>query len=261
MNITLLFQIYFLYLVFMATMEEELLPFVQNISSYSGDNFYKFVKEFIGPIECEIFEIQYIKNVRILLRIPDVFSFFRINSKATFDLKRRACFIVDNDNYVVRAGIRSNIEQFIDLLKNVHGSKSTDVLSSDQKTTSIEVKQMGHCTCDRININKENKGFQSRSFAHIFVSNLLNNMEQSSNNYHFDIIVNKFASALNILVGHNAYEFIRLNLPGALPSTTSLRNYNQSISLPLRECEFRFGALKNYLDSIGSNYVFMVCLS
>ncbi|CAF2042741.1 unnamed protein product, partial [Rotaria magnacalcarata] len=49
----------------------------------------------------------------------------------------------------------------------------------------------------------------------------------------------KFASALSTLSGHNAYKFIRLNLPGALPSITILRNYNQSIGLILRECEFR----------------------
>ncbi|CAF4817628.1 unnamed protein product [Rotaria sp. Silwood2] len=81
-------------------------------------------------------------------------------------------------------------------------------------------------------------------------------MERSSNNYQFDPNVNKFASVLNILAGHNAYEFIRINLSGALPSTITLKNYNQNISLPLRECEFRFDILKNYLDSIDSNYVF-----
>ncbi|CAF4159918.1 unnamed protein product, partial [Rotaria magnacalcarata] len=72
-------------------------------------------------------------------------------------------------------------------------------------------------------------------------------------------MVSKFASALSILSGHDAYEFIRLNLPGALPSITTLRNYNRSISLPLRECEFRFESLKTYLDSIDSSYVFVVC--
>ena len=63
--------------------------FLDNLSSYSDDVFYKFVKEFVGEIEGEILEIQRIKNVRILLQIPDIFSFFRINCKETFDLKKK----------------------------------------------------------------------------------------------------------------------------------------------------------------------------
>lgn len=242
----------------MATLEQELLPFLDKISSYSGAVFYEFVKEYVGVIEGEILEIQHIKNIRILLHIPDVFSFFQVNSKDTFDLKQRACVIADDKNYVVRAGIISNMNQFIELLKKFHDSRSININFSSQITTSNVIKQPGQCTCDRMYINKENQGFKSKSFTNIFISNLLNNMERSSNNYKFDPNVNKFASVLNILAGHNAYEFIRLNLPGALPSTTTLKNYNQSLSLPLRECEFRFDLLKNYLNTIDSNYVFVV---
>jgi len=65
----------------MASMERESWPFLENISSYSDDVFYTFVKEFLGVIESEILEIQCIKNVRILLQIPDIFSFTQINSK------------------------------------------------------------------------------------------------------------------------------------------------------------------------------------
>lgn len=109
--------------------------------------------------------------------------------------------------------------------------------------------------CHLMNINEKD---QSNSFANIFISNLFKNTQRTSNNYQFDPIVNKFASVLNILAGHNAYEFIRMNLPGASPSTTTLRSYNQTISLRLTECEFRFDLLKDYLNSIGYNYVFSV---
>ena len=62
--------------------------------------------------------MQRIKNVRILLQILDVFSFFQINNKDILKLKKQACFIDDDSSYIVRPGIRSNIEQFIELLKN-----------------------------------------------------------------------------------------------------------------------------------------------
>jgi hypothetical protein len=111
-----------------------------------------------------------------------------------------------------------------------------------------------------VNINNGNTEYQSKSFAHIFVKNLLKNINRSSNNYQFDPDVNKFASIFNILAGHNAYEFVRINLPGSLPSVTTLKNYNQNINLHLNEGEFRFDSLKNYLNLIDSNHVFMVSI-
>ncbi|CAF2068100.1 unnamed protein product [Rotaria magnacalcarata] len=102
----------------MSSWEQDLLPFLDELPTYSDAVFYNFVKNYVGVIEGDIIEIQRIKNVRILLQISDVFSFFQINNKDIFKLKERACFIDDNSNYIVRPGIRSDIEQFIELLKN-----------------------------------------------------------------------------------------------------------------------------------------------
>ncbi|CAF1476242.1 unnamed protein product [Rotaria sp. Silwood1] len=238
----------------MASMEQELLPFLENISSYSDDIFYKFVREFVGIIESEILEIQRIKNVRILLQVPDVFLFFQINSKDILKLKEKACFVTDDLQFIVRPGIKSNIEQFIETLRKYYESTSANVNYVSSQRTSNVIKKTDHCMCDLIDIYQEN---QSKSFINIFVSNLLKNMKRSSNNYQFDDTVNKFASVLHILAGHNAYEFIRLNLPGSLPSITTLKTYNQNINLQLRECEFRFDCLKDHLELIDSNHVFL----
>jgi len=237
----------------------DLSPILDNISSCSGDAFYNFVKEFVGVIESEILEIQCIKNVRILLQIPDVFSFLQLNCKDTFNLKQKACFITDDMQFVVRAGIKSNIERFIDLLRNYHASKSINIHSVASQIISNENKRSNQCLCDLININTENE-YESQSFVKIFISNLLKNMKRANNNYQFDPLVTKFASVFNILAGNNAYEFIRMNLPGALPSTTTIKNYNRIINERLNECEFRFDSLKSYLDSIESQHVFVVSI-
>ncbi|CAF1327655.1 unnamed protein product [Rotaria sp. Silwood1] len=230
----------------MSSWEQDLLPFLDELPTYSDAVFYSFVKNFVGVIEGDILEIQRIKNVRILLQIPDVFSFFQINNKDILKLKEQACFIDDDSSYIVRPGIRSNIEQFIELLKNHY--KPIIEPNHAQGENS--------CMCGFLNINNGNTEYQSKSFVHIFVSNLMKNINRSSNNYQFDPIVNKFASAFNILAGHQAYEFVRINLPGSLPSITTLKNYNQNINLYLNEGEFRFDSLKQYLDLIDSNHVF-----
>ena len=238
-------------------MEQELSPFLENLSSYSDDAFYTFVKDFVGVIEGEILEIQCIKNVRTLLQVPDVLSFLQINSKDTLKLKERACFVTDDLQYIVRPGIKSNIEQFIKTLRKYYQSTSPNFNFVSSQTASNVFKEKDHCMCDLINIYKEN---QSKSFINIFGNNLLHNMQRSSNNYQFDSIVNKFASVLNILAGNNAYEFIRLNLPGSLPSTTTLKAYNQDIDLQLKESDFRFNSLKDYLELINSNHVLVVSI-
>ncbi|CAF4628465.1 unnamed protein product [Rotaria sp. Silwood2] len=235
----------------------ELSTLPDDLWSYSDDVFYDFVKKFVGQIEGEILEIQHIKNVRILLQIPDIFSFFQINCKETYDLKKKACFIDDDMNFIVREGIKCNIEQFIDLLKRLYESRLTNtntILS--HTTTSIEKSKFSQCICELINIDGENEQYQSKPFINTFLSNLLKNMKRSKNNFQFHPIVTKFASVFRILAGYNAYEFTRINLLGSLPSDTTLKNYDEDINLKLNECEFRFDLLKDYLDSIKSQYVF-----
>ena len=234
----------------------DLSSILDEISSYSDDVFYKFVKEFVGVIEGEILEIQGIKNVRILLQLPDVFSFFQINSKDTFELKQKACFIADDMQFIIRPGIKSNMEQFIELLRKHRASKSISIESVATQIMSNGNKQTKQCVCDLM--EEGNEEYESQSFANIFVHNLLKNMKRTNNNYRFDPVVTKFASVFNVLAGHNAYEFVRINLPGALPSSTTLKNYNQTINEKLKEGEFRFDALKTYLDSIESKHVFVV---
>ena len=237
----------------------EISTLLDDLWSYSDDIFYNFVKKFVGRIEGEILEIQCIKNVRILLQVPDIFAFFQINCKETYDLKKKACFVADDMSFMVREGIKSNIEQFIDLLKRHYESRLINIDTVlPHITTSIENNKTGQCICNFINIDRENEQYQSKPFISIFLSSLLKNMKRSKNNFQFDPIVTKFASIFRILAGHNAYEFIRINLPGSLPSDTTLKNYDENINFQLNECEFRFDLLKDYLDSIKSQYVFPV---
>ena len=232
----------------MATWEEDLLPFLDELPYYTNEDFYNFVKNFVGVIEGEIFEMQRIKNVRVLLQIPDVFSLFQINNKDILNLKERACFIADDSSYVVRSGIRANIEQFIELLKQHY----------KPATARNRHEGLNICICDSVKIDNRINEDESKSFVHIFVNNLMKNINRSSNNYRFDPIVNKFASIFNILAGRQAYEFVRINLPGSLPSLTTLNNYNQNINLHLDEGEFRFDSLKEYLNLIDANHIFVV---
>ncbi|UJR29459.1 hypothetical protein I4U23_010671 [Adineta vaga] len=189
--------------------------------------------------------------------LPDVFSFFQLNCKETADLKKKACFFDDDMKFMVRPGIKSNIEEFIDLLKRhfeVKLIKNNIILSN--ATMSTEHNNIGQCACGLTNFDIENDRYESKPFINIFLNNLLKNIKRPKNNFQFNDIIKKFASVLKILAGNNAYEFIRINLPGTFPSNTTLENYDGNINFELKECEFRFDMLKDYLKSIKSDYVF-----
>lgn len=205
----------------MSSLKEDLLPYFSELPSYTDDLFYKFVKKFVVTVEGEIIEIQRIKNIRILLKITDIFGLFQINNKEILKLNEKACLIDDSSSYVVRAGIRSNLEEFIELLNNYY----------EPTTPSDPAKRLSSCICSSFNKNND----QSRSFVLVFIDSLMKNSNRSSNNYKFDDNIKKFASVFNILAGHQAYEFIRFNLPGALPSVTTFKNYNNDMNLYLNE--------------------------
>ena len=76
----------------MSCEQSEILTLPDDLWSYSDDVFYDFVKEYVGEIEAEILKIQRIQNVQTLLQVPDVFSFFQINCKETYDLKKKRLF-------------------------------------------------------------------------------------------------------------------------------------------------------------------------
>lgn len=241
-------------------MTEHASSFPDDLFSYSENKFLDFVKDFVGDIEAEILRVQCIKNVRTLLRIDDVFSLFRISCKETFPLKQMACFINDDMTYIVRPGIKSNMEYFIDSLRKSYASSGTKEQSSSftNKTTNQQRKynvETANSTSIGMNTSDSNS---SKSFLQIFIDNVIDNMNRSSNNYRHHPAVEKFASSLYILGGHNAYEFIRINVPGSIPSISTLKIFDKNINLSLNESEFRFGSLKKYLSTIDSNFVFMV---
>ena len=235
----------------------------EDVSSYSDNAFYEFVEKYAGKIESEIFQVQCIRNVRTLLRVPDTLSFFDLQCGETRDLKGRACFVADNGQYVVKAGIRFNIEQLIDLLKK-HSvstlSRGDDVqrqVLGGASNTAYSRPPSGNL----VDLRAKTEEIRSASLVYAFIDNLLKNANRSSTHYEYNEAVEKFASALFILAGNHTYEFIRIDLPGALPSTTTIESRNRRMNSRMTECQFHFDALHNYLCSIDSTCVFAVSVA
>ena len=154
------------------------------------------------------------------------------------------------------------MEHFISLLRTHYSLPSTNGGSSSSETsfTQLSYDSRHHSlnVIARSDITNQKKS--STSFSHLFIDNLMRNMNRSSSNYQYDPSVEKFASALHIMAGNNTYEFIRINLPDSSPPTTTLKQYARNTNMSLNESELRFNWLKDHLLSIDSKFVFAVNL-
>ena len=84
---------------------------------YSHDQFYQFVEDCLGHDEMILIKLQAIKSNRALLHVSNVLAVLDLNCPELTDLKRRTCFLVDNSNTVLKAGIKAGIEDFVATLR------------------------------------------------------------------------------------------------------------------------------------------------
>jgi len=113
------------------------------VLSYSNEEFYQFIEKYLGVDEMNLLKIQSIKNVRTLLKVPDIFSVFDIKCKELVDLKSRLCFIDDDNdrNIIVKVGVKTSFNDLIVVLnemnrKSFKKSKKSKSSSSSLTTNS-----------------------------------------------------------------------------------------------------------------------------
>lgn len=203
------------------------------------DEFFRFIETNAGSVEAEILKVQNINNIKTLLRSTDLFSFFQLECDELAALRKNACFQLNDGTFVVKPVIKNNLQHCVDVLSSYHHSKE---------------KEKKRCP-EEIDPEESSRAYDG-SLAHEFTKNMLENMNRSKNNYVYSSSIRRFASALYVLGGRNTYEFLRINLPGALPACSTLEIYNDELCKSIEEGEFRFTELKQHLDQGGSNYIF-----
>jgi hypothetical protein len=112
---------------------------------YSNEQFYKFIENCLGIDEMNLLKLQLIKNVRTLLKVPDIFSVLTIKCKELLDLKSRLCFIDDDNenNMIIKAGVKTNFDDLITALKEKNSKylkrTKNSKLSSSSLTTNTRI--------------------------------------------------------------------------------------------------------------------------
>ncbi|CAF4542852.1 unnamed protein product [Rotaria sp. Silwood2] len=212
----------------------------------------------------DILKFQSITSTQSLIRNPNIFDIFNMErSESNFLMIRdRSCFQLDNGKFIVKIGLINNLNCLLDFLKQQQQKKMM---------TSSYIDANPSLSFDFINkhpllqklitwyqqVGTENKDNENKhGFLNHFIDTIANNLTKSSNNLRYSDTIKNFALSLYILDGKLTYEFIRLNLPGYLPSLTVLNTLISNSNSNISEAEFRFDQLQKHFDDYNVQYAF-----
>ncbi|CAF3881739.1 unnamed protein product [Rotaria sp. Silwood1] len=88
-----------------------------NVLTLRDDDFLNFVRQEASEDVADLLQAQSINCTKSLLMTSDVFSAMNIKSKSLDALKKKIGYLQDDDTYVVKPGVRGNVDYLIDLLQ------------------------------------------------------------------------------------------------------------------------------------------------
>ena len=184
------------------------------------------------------------------------------NSPELNELQQKIGFQLQNGKFEIRSGIRMDVDLFIQALRNTN-DKQFQSPSTDTRTDDLTISQeflIKHPLLKTIIqfylIKDNNDNDSDLSFLTVLIDNIIQNLSRPKNVYRYDEQVRKFATALYILSGRNAYEFVRINIPGAMPSVSTIQSSLDSEDSHIIEGEFRFDTLKRNFSLNNTNIAF-----
>ncbi|CAF3429497.1 unnamed protein product [Rotaria socialis] len=122
-----------------ALIDTSILP--SDIMSLRDVKFFDFVRKEAGDAAVDLFEMQIINCVKSLLMTAEVYCIMNLKSKALDCFKNKHGFMLDDDTFIIKTGIKGNVDYLIDLLKQ----KSTD----DAKLTKFSKRNQSSSPLDR----------------------------------------------------------------------------------------------------------------
>ncbi|CAF4892980.1 unnamed protein product, partial [Rotaria socialis] len=93
-------------------------------------------------------------------------------------------------------------------------------------------------------------------FKRTVIETIIMNHDRAKYLYDYSSSIREFASCVFILGGRNVYEFVRLNIPGLLPSLTVIQALIDASTNYFQEGEFRYNVMSDYISSKKLKFVY-----
>ncbi|CAF4996626.1 unnamed protein product, partial [Rotaria sp. Silwood1] len=243
-------------------MTEPLLSTPQNILDLQGADLFAYVRRYCSEDIVKYFELLGIRSIDSLLGINDIFLRLKEDYLELTDIKKKLTFNRPDGTCIIKLGIQYDINKLFESLQNT-------LVNDEQVTTAATVKEDLVLSSEVIEKYpflqrlvhffiklSQNVNPTDEPFLHHFLENLLSNLSLAKSRYRYSGFTIDFALCLSILAGRNAYEFIRLNIPGALPNLTIIQTKIAKEGFHTVEGEFRYDDMKKYLTTIDSTFVY-----
>jgi len=226
-----------------------------------GKTFYDFLETTFSTEIKEIARLQSFSSARSILHSKQHFlDFLLIDSDDPnlIHLKNLAAFRESSGTWMIKVGIQYDVDC---LMSNLHQAehKETMIASADSILVSATILSCFPWLRSLIMFCQNSMIVKDRNdltFLSLFVENMANNLTKSPYHYRYSHVIEEFAFVLYVLGGRQAYEFVRINLPGTLPSISTLSKLFNENKEQLKEGEFRFDSMQNHLKSMIVNYAF-----
>ncbi|CAF3298097.1 unnamed protein product [Rotaria sp. Silwood2] len=220
----------------------------------SHDTFYNFLEITLNKDLCELFRIQAIRDMSSLssISVDELIQILNFDVVELNYLKKALGFVSVDGNFHLRLGFQNLLERLFSLVKS---KKNSSVKSLQLTHNQIEDDILRQLT------ELWKHSFSSSNEYNIpivipWIKNIFDNFKKSKNKFSYDNHIQQFALLLLILGGRNCYEFLRLNLPGALPHISNIESLMRNQEARIIECKFQFKLLKEYSQSNNCSYVF-----
>lgn len=230
------------------------LPLPNDVLSLKGENFFELIRQSCGSALKDLMEILAIDTVQKLLALEnDILSVFGKNYRELKQITDQVCLHLDDGSLLLKPGLRLYFDRLIESLNRCIGYDRVE------QKASCSTEDILSSLKEFIEFNKpdEHVGSRNLSFLNSFLENVLNNVSRNKNNYRYNESRIQFAQALYVLGGRNAYELVRLNLPGSLPSVSTLDEFLEKSSIKIEEGRFQYDELHRQSTIFG--YKIAVC--
>ena len=233
-----------------------------NVLDLQNAEFFDFIDRFCGKDILEYLQLLSIRSTRTLLQIDDVFSPLQQNFMELDNVKQKLAFCRSDGVCVIKIGIQHDMDILLKSLQNASFSnEQASTTSTDEKNlylTSEVCRQYPFLKrlIEYFTTSSQSSRSTEKPFLDHFLENLLSNLSVVKSRYRYEEPVIDFALCSFILAGRNAYEFLRINMPGALPNLTTIQTKLAKEGFRALEGEFRFTDLKKHMNVVHSKYVF-----
>ena len=215
------------------------------------------LKDQCGNTTLDVFRFLKINSADTLLSINDLFAFFEQDSQDFLEMKRKVGITLTNGTFLVKTGPTFQLNSFIGNLRTLRQSNTLaagDVLVPSSLLDQHPALRLIIHFFDNYSSHASDSGLK---FKYIVLETIISNHYSAKGRYRYPESLRNFAACLHILGGRNVYEFIRINIPGLLPSSPIVHALLDSTAHRVTEADIRYDLMVDHLSLQQTNFVFI----